>query len=257
MKILSRLQVGTKLALVMTFILALVCLGIYLYFPPRLENQAIDALTQRASAVTDVAAFGIAPGLQNRNPVAVAAAVTAFRRNPDLVFFVVRDHSGQVFASFNEMVAASAGSFFMTPQNRSSHQPVITGMTAGEQSETTGAFSGDRSMYQTTTPVRYRGRDIGRLLIGFSFERVLAQTSRSRATVALVTLLAFAVGVMAVFALSTLITVPLHRIVKIAERIAAGEVHSRADVQGTDEVGKLARSFNLMLDHLSSAREEL
>src|SRR6266852_41479 len=231
MRFLSHLQVGTKLALVMTCILALVSLGIYLYFPARMQRQAIEALTQRASAIADVTAFGVAPGLANRNPVAVAAAVIALRRNPDLVFFVVKDQPGKTFASFNEMVAASAGPFATAPQSRSSRQPVITGMPAGEQSETVGAISSDGSLYQTTTPIRYRGKGIGSLVIGFSLERVLIQTSRSRATVALVTLLAFAVGVMAVFALSTLITGPLHRIVKTAEKIAAGEVHSRADVQ--------------------------
>ncbi len=211
MRFLSHLQVGTKLALVMTCILALVSLGIYLYFPARMQRQAIEALTQRASAIADVTAFGVAPGLENRNPVAVAAAVIALRRNPDLVFFVVKDQPGKTFASFNEMVAASAGPFATAPQSRSSRQPVITGMPAGEQSETVGAISSDGSLYQTTTPIRYRGKGIGSLVIGFSLERVLIQTSRSRATVAL----------------------------------------------GKDEVGKLARSFNLMLDRLSAAREEL
>ncbi|HEX9500994.1 MAG TPA: EAL domain-containing protein, partial [Thermoanaerobaculia bacterium] len=56
---------------------------------------------------------------------------------------------------------------------------------------------------------------------------------------------------------STLITGPLHRIVKTAERIAAGDMRSRADVQGKDEVGKLAQTFNLMLDRLTTARDEL
>jgi diguanylate cyclase (GGDEF)-like protein/PAS domain S-box-containing protein len=75
--------------------------------------------------------------------------------------------------------------------------------------------------------------------------------------VALVTLLAFAIGVVAVFALSTLITGPLHRIVKTAERIAGGEINRRAEVEGKDEVAKLARSFNVMLDRIAEAREEL
>src|SRR5205814_4881735 len=250
MRVLSKLQVGTKLALVMTLILALVSLGIYMYFPARMQRQAIVALTQRATAIADVTAFGIASGLQVRDRVAVSGAVTALRRNPDLVFFVVRDNAGQTFASFNELVASSAEAFT---------KPVADarGMTVGERSETAGAFSEDGSLYGTTTPIRYRGRRIGTLAVGFSLDRVLSETARSRATVALVTLLAFAVGVLAVFALSTLITGPLHRIVKTAEHIAAGDMHSRVDVQGKDEVGKLAQTFNLMLDSLTTAREEL
>jgi diguanylate cyclase (GGDEF)-like protein/PAS domain S-box-containing protein len=252
MRVLSQLQVGTKLALVMTLSRALVSLGIYIYFPARLQRQAIEALTQRASAIADVTAFGVAPGLQARDRVAVSGAVTALRRNPNLVFFVVQDTAGQTFASFNELVASSAGTF-----TKATAQPRVVGMTVGERSETNGAFSEDGSIYATTTPIRYHGRKLGTLTIGFSLDRVLLETSRSRATVALVTLLAFAVGVVLVFALSTMITGPLHRIVKTAEHIAAGDMHSRADVQSKDEVGKLAQTFNLMLDRLTTAREEL
>ncbi|HEY8133305.1 MAG TPA: EAL domain-containing protein, partial [Thermoanaerobaculia bacterium] len=251
MKVLSQLQVGTKLALVMTLILALVSLGIYLYFPAKMQRQAVEALAQRASAIADVTAFGLAPGLQNRDRIAVAAAVTALRRNPDLVFFVVRDKDGEPFAAFNEMVLSTVGPFAKTGR------PVPTGMTEGAPSETTGEFSEDGNTYQTTTPIRYRGRQVGTLVVGFSLDRVVNQTSRSKATVALVTLLAFAVGVIAVFGLSTLITGPLHRIVKTAEQIAEGDVNRRADVESKDEVGKLARTFNLMLDRITEAREEL
>ena len=256
MKVLSHLQLGTKLALVMTFILALVSLGIYIYFPARMQRQAVEALAQRASAIADVTAFSVAPGVQNRDRVAVAAAVTALRRNPDLIFFVVRDKNGEPFAAFNEMVASDTGPLVRGAE-RNVRRAVITGMTAGEQSETVGAFSEDGKTYQTTTPIRYHGRQVGTLVVGFSLDRVSAETSRSKATVALVTLLAFAIGVVAVFALSTLITGPLHRIVKTAEQIAGGEVNRRADVEGKDEVGKLARTFNVMLDRISEAREEL
>jgi len=257
MKVLSQLQIGTKLALVMTFILALVSLGIYVYFPARLQRQAVEALTQRASAIADVTAFSTAPGLQNRDRIAVAAAVTALRRNPDLIFFMVRDKNGEPFAVFNEMIASTAGPFAKTGAERGMRRPVITGMTPGEQSETAGEFSEDGRTYQTTTPIRFHGRQVGTLVVGFSLDRVVTETSRSKATVALVTLLAFAIGVVAVFALSTLITGPLHRIVKTAEQIAGGEVNRRADVEGKDEVGKLARTFNLMLDRISEARGEL
>src|SRR5438093_2585912 len=251
MKALSQLQLGTKLALVMTFILALVSLGIYLYFPSKMQHQAVEALAQRASAIADVTAFGVAPGLQNRDRIAVAAAVTALRRNPDLIFFVVRDKNGEAFAAFNEMVASTVGPFAKT------ERPVVKALTEGAHSETVGEFSEDGNTYQTTTPIRYRGRQVGALVVGFSLDRVVSQTSRSKATVALVTLLAFAVGVVAVFALSRLITGPLHRIVKTAERIADGEVNRRADVEGEDEVGKRARTFSLMLDRITAAREEL
>ena len=59
MRILSRLEVGTKLALVTTVILAVFSLWIYLYFPERLKRQAVDALGQRATSIADMTALGL------------------------------------------------------------------------------------------------------------------------------------------------------------------------------------------------------
>ena len=257
MKLLSRLEVGTKLALVMTLILAIVSFWIYIYFPDKLQRQAVDALAQRATAIADLTAFSIAPALQVHDRVAAAAALTALRRNRDLIFFIVREADGTTFASFNEMVAASVGPFREPAREPAIRRPIFGGMTAGEESQTTGSFSTDGRAYETTTPIRYHGRMIGALVVGFSLDRVLAETGRSKAVVALATLLAFALGVLAVFALSTVITGPLRRIAETADRIAAGEIDSRAAVESGDEVGQLARTFNLMLDRVAAARAEL
>jgi diguanylate cyclase (GGDEF)-like protein/PAS domain S-box-containing protein len=257
MRLLSRLAVGTKLALVMTLILALLSLWIYLYFPPRLRSQAVVALTNRASAIADVTAFSIAIPLQNRDRIAVAAAVTPLRRNPDLIFFVVQDSAGLPFASFNEMVAEAAGPFRAADDEPQVRRPVMSGLTVGGGSETLGVFSVDEKSYRTTTPIRYHGRKIGTLIVGFSLDRVITETSRSRATIALATLIAFAIGVIAVFALSTLITGPLRRIAETADRIAAGEMKSRAAVESKDEVGHLARTFNVMLDRVEDLNRTL
>src|SRR5581483_1586113 len=111
MKILSRLEVGTKLALVTTLILALFSLWIYIYFPDKLQRQSVDALAQRAMSIADMTAQTLAPALESRDPVAIASALTPLRRNRDLTYFIVQDPAGSSVTSFNEMVAASAGPF--------------------------------------------------------------------------------------------------------------------------------------------------
>ena len=155
MRFFSRLAVGTKLALVMTLILAVVSLWIYTYFPERLQRQAMDALVQRATAIADVTAFGVAPALNDHDRVAAAAGLTALRRNHDLIFYVMREADGSVFASFNEMVAVSAGPFRTAALQAVARRPIVTGMTAGEETETKGAFTVDNRAYQTSTPIRY------------------------------------------------------------------------------------------------------
>ena len=83
----------------MTAVLAMVSIGAFLYFPAALKRQAIEGVAQKAATVADMAAFSIAPALWSRDRVALAEALTGLRRNPDLVYFVLRDGSGQVFGS--------------------------------------------------------------------------------------------------------------------------------------------------------------
>ncbi len=252
----SRLYLRTKLALVMTAILAMISAAVFVYFPSALRRQALDAVAQKASVVADVTAIRLSPGLRSHDRVAVAEALASLRRNPDLVYYELLDANGQTFASFNDLVAASAGPFPKTPAE-APVEPALGVSAPGTRGETVGAFDPQVRYYQTTTPVRFRGRRIGTMVIGFSLQRVSDEIRRSRAAIALVTLIVFAIMVVAVFALSALITGPLERIAQTSKQIADGELTRRAEIDSEDEVGQLARSFNRMLDRLDAARGEL
>ena len=259
MTVFSRLSIRTKIALLMTFLLAIVSVAIYLYFPRRLHEQIVQSVVQKSAALTSVTALSVAPELSRSDRAAVAAAMSALRSNPDLVYLVLLDAQGNVFASFNELVAREAGfqnlnmSPLEVPQRamqagRVAHAPgreVVGGMAAG----------GD--IYQTMTPVVDRGRPVGRLYVGMSLEGANADAARSRAAIAAVTVVAFIIGTMAVFALSTFITGPLQRIVETAEEIAEGDFSQRARVTTGGEVGQLATSFNAMVDRLAGAYGQL
>ena len=251
--IFSRLSIRTKIAVVMTSLLAIVSMAVYLYVPARLHRQIVDAVTQKAAALTGMAAFSVAEGLHDRNQVAVASAMAGIRSNPDLVYLMLLDESGRVFASFNELIARDAAYASVTMRPVDDPQRV---MQAGQRSvrpaaqRIAGGLTANGTIYQTMAPVQYRGRTVGRLYAGMSLDAAYADAAESRAAIALVTLIAFLIGTVAVFALSTVITSPLHRIVETTEEIAAGDFSKRAAVTTKDEVGHLARSFNRMVERV-------
>jgi PAS domain S-box-containing protein len=252
MKIVSRLSIRTKIALLMTFVLAIVSIAVYLYFPRRLHEQIVGSVVQKSAALTEMAATSVADGLATGNRSAVAAALTGIRSNPDLVYFVLVDQSGAVFASYNELVAQH-GDFRQLPMTDVLTPP--RALQAGEvlaapPREVIGGFTPDGHIYQTMAPVRHHGRVIGRFFAGMSLDGAHADAAKSRATIALVTMIAFLLGTIAVFALSTVITNPLQRIVDTTRGIAAGDLSKRADVSSSDEVGQLAESFNAMVEQL-------
>jgi diguanylate cyclase (GGDEF)-like protein/PAS domain S-box-containing protein len=255
----ANLSIRTKIALLMTVLLAIVSLVIYLYFPARLHRQIVDSVVQQSAAMTRMAAFSVADGLDGRNQPAVAAALSGIRGNPDLVYFVLLDASGEPFASFNERIAMDAAYRQIPMRTIDTPQHVLQ---AGQSVRTsapavTGGATADGAVYQTAMPVLHRGRTIGNLYTGMSLERAHADAARGRATIALVTLAAFLLGTIAVFALSTVITGPLQRIVETTDGIAGGDFSKRAQVKGDDEVGQLARSFNRMVDEVTGAYAQL
>lgn len=239
----------------MTGILALISLAIFVNVPGRLKRQAYNALMQKAAALGEMSAVTLAPALEAADRSAVAEALTAVRRNPDLVFLVVEDSSGRRFASFNDLIADESDyqHIAMRPISGSLYPQ------AGDRElrESSGGMTDSGEVFVTRTPIRSRGKLVGNLFLGFTTARVRDDIARSRATIAVVTLLAFIAGVGAIFALSTVVTGPLKRIARTTQRIAEGELDQRTDVASDDEVGRLARSFNLMIDRLATARAEL
>jgi diguanylate cyclase (GGDEF)-like protein/PAS domain S-box-containing protein len=250
--ILSRLSIRTKIAVVMTSLLAIVSVAVYLYFPERLHEQTVDSLTRKAGALTSMSAFSVAQGLHEQNQSAVAAALTGLRRNPDLVYVMLIDGSGQVFASFNDLIARDANyaRVPMTPL-ASAHRVLQGGRDVRPAAlPVVGGFTPDGTIYQAMAPVQWHGRTIGRLYAGLSLAEANADAANSRTAIALTTLIAFLIGTIAVIALSTVITGPLQRIVETSEEIAAGDFSKRAAVTSQDEVGHLARAFNRMVERI-------
>lgn len=238
--------------MVMTSLLAVISLAVYLYFPARLQRELVDAATRQSATLTGMAAFSVAEGLQERNQPAVAAALAGLRRNPDLVYLILVDERGQVFASYNDIMARTVGWDRLPMKPIGSPRQVLQAGRSVQpgSSRIEGGMTPDRSIYQTTAPVQYRGRTIGRIHTGMSLGAAKAEAEQGRATITLVTLIAFLVGTIAVIALSTVITTPLQKIAEVSEEIAAGDFSKRAEVTSDDEVGQLARSFNRMVERV-------
>ncbi|HEX9160563.1 MAG TPA: EAL domain-containing protein [Thermoanaerobaculia bacterium] len=263
MRLFSRFSIRTKLALVMTAILALISVAIFVYLPARLERQANMALTQKAAALGEMSAVTLAPALDEHDQSEVAAALTAVRRNPDLVFLVVEDDKGQRFTSFSDLIADDSdyANIHMHSITEGPFSYPRANPEGGSREtylrDTQGGFTRGGDIFVTKTPVRWLGKLVGTLYLGFTTQRVREDIARSQATIAGLTLVAFVVGVALVFALSTVVTGPLSRIAATTQRIAEGELDQRADVKSDDEVGRLARSFNLMIDRIAAEQWEL
>ncbi|MCG6551742.1 MAG: ATP-binding protein [Candidatus Magnetominusculus sp. LBB02] len=67
----------------------------------------------------------------------------------------------------------------------------------------------------------------------------------------------FFMVVLAIIVARTIVTRPLLRIIKAVATVAGGDFHTRINLRSNDEIGQLARYFNVMTDALDSSFNEM
>ena len=140
--------IRTKLAVLITLLIAGISLFIFVYFPFRLENQAVKGIVHEAESITEMTAFHVGPGLFFEDLEAIEEAFKGAQKNRDLIYMVVMNNSGQVFAAFNRK-EANRSNFAQTTDNQH--------------------ISQDGMIYRTTTPILNNGEKIGQFYLGLSF----------------------------------------------------------------------------------------
>ena len=93
--------------------------------------------------------------------------------------------------------------------------------------------------------------------MGFSLAEVYRQIKYIRQLITLVSALIFGLGLLLIYVMSSLTTRPLRRMTKTVQEISSGDLSKRTEVASGDEVGTLAKSFNLMVDRLHQSLSSL
>ncbi len=230
----SRLSIRLKLVVVITFLLWVISIFIFFFFPAQFENQALEAIASKAHSISNMTAFGVAPAIMFDDRRAIDEVFQSAQQNEDLLYIVIVNDSGKVIYGFN--------------QDKADQVKYMEGINA---------LSEDQFVYKTAVGVTGGTRKIADLYLGLSLSRLKDEVGKSRALIALVSLLVFVFGVGAVIAISTIITGPLRSMAEAASAIARGDMAKRADINSKDEVGDIAGSFNQMVENLRKAYEEL
>lgn len=230
------LTIRSRLALIITMIIAVIAIFIFIYFPANLKNQTIEALSNKANSIASITAYSIAPGLVFGDDEAIEEVIKSAITNKDLLFIVVRNDSGRVVDSYARGIDA--------PRDY-------------EKLHADPMFAESREIFHVTSPVIFNNIKVGEICLGFSLAGVHQEIANSRTTVAFVSLLILIIGMIAVFISSAVITKPLMKIVKSAQSIAKGDLTVRTDIKTNDEVGDLAAAFNIMVNNIESSQNKL
>ena len=239
LNLLRRNSIRTKLAIITTLLIGAISVFIFLYFPRQIEQRELETIATKAKSISEMTAFSIGSALALQDSQSIKETFDATKQNKSLIYMAVTNDSNQVVKAFRDAKA-------------------IRGNLAGTENRWLthiGSQVGD--IYRVTTKIRSNNQEIGKLFLGFSLKELKSKVRESQMTIALVSLAVFLIGMILIFGISTAITNPLAKIVKTVEQIARGDLTKRAPVSSNDEVGYLAKSFNLMVDNLQKAHQEL
>lgn len=108
-----------------------------------------------------------------------------------------------------------------------------------------------------TTLRDVEGGEVGELLILRSFESASRRLRELRRNIIAVWALAVLVGVVLAYLLTNRILERIKALDAAAARVSQGDYAARVEVGGSDELGRLAGTFNGMAESVRTAREEL
>lgn len=204
------LSFRARLAATMSALILLICAAIWVYVPRKIEDEAIALIAHKAETLGQLTAFTIHPSIHFQDRAALEEALSGTRQDKDVSYVIVDDAAGNRLASFRPERATAGGH------------------------------------YKVTTPIRDEGKEIARLEIGISLERLNRQIMRTRVAIGVMTAIILAAGLLAVFLISDLMTRPLRELAAAAQRIASGDLNQRVPAGRGDEIGLLADAFNDM-----------
>jgi len=232
-----RLLRGIRDKLVVSFSVLVVSIAVFFiaFFPARIEEQAMRATVAKAEAISNMTAYSLEAALHFGDTVAVGDVITEVARRQQLRFIVVLD-------AWGSQVGVRGLAPVVQPDRR-------------ERSH--GRMTSDGSTYISTVSVKRGGAYLGTLAIGISLAELRKEILAARRLAWLVGSSIFAVGLLIVFAISTLVTRPLTAVSKTVGRIAAGDLGLRAEETSDIEVAELVRSFNGMVANLVRAQDDL
>lgn len=226
------LSLRAKLTLLFSILLLVVSLFILVFIPSKRADQLIHAIEDKTEVIGQMTAYSIGPAVFFDDIPVVEESFDNARQNSELLYLAVIRNDGGIFAAYN--------------LNR-----------AIEVHYKKRGVDFDLGIVKSEIEMYHNSEKIGSLFIGLSLAKVKEEIFDMRLAIALVSLLVFVVGFIAVLGISTVITKPLHDFVGTIKEIDSGNLNKRVEVSVHDEVGMVAHSFNEMLEKLHSAYDEL
>lgn len=228
----ASLRVSTKIAVGLSLLLVGVCISIFLYFPQRIRDAALEGLGNEARALSGVAAHTLAAPIVFDDTSAVRDVLANLRSNPVVAWVSVENLEGRAIAQSGSLEDSTA-------------------------LRTNAGLTPDGSLHMHVGKITHDAVEVGTIRLALSTAGPRREANRQRVHILLFSLLVCAIVMLGTSVVARATLTPLTHVAEAARAIANGDINTRAAVETGDEIGSLASSFNTMVDQLMAAQGNL
>ncbi len=237
------MSLRTRLLLALGYLVVLVTIAFAVPLALNLRDRTREEVRSEARSQIGVLAAGASETVVDRNltdldTLARSSARAARGR------VVIVDGDGRVLADSEG--SAPVGALYATGA-----RPELIATLRGRrvQAERKSATL-DEELLVSAEPIFRAGKVVGGVRLTQSVKRVNAAVNNTMLGILAVGFAVLLTALVVAFLLARGIARPITRLEEAAQRVAAGDLDARADVEGTYEQRSLARSFNAMTERL-------
>ncbi len=224
------LNLPIKLKLIGTnvFLLLLIAVFIFVYYPTQQKRQLERELNNKLMDMTEMVALGVGVALYTGDSKIIVRVSDWAKSDEDLACIIVLDQEKEEIVGYNS--------------ERLSVPPVTL---LAETSITTL-----EGVSYFTFPIEQEGTMYGYAIVGLSRSRLESEINQNRMTSVVVCLAILILGTGVVWVLSNLLGGPIVRMKEVAIQIADGKTDVPVSVTAGGEIGDLANAFRTMQENL-------
>ncbi len=113
-------------------------------------------------------------------------------------------------------------------------------------------------IYIFDTPIMDKKERLGTLYLFFSKQKIDEAIAKIARTIMIISVISLILGItLSITSLDSVVTNPIYSLIKDTKIIGEGNLNHQVGIKKTDEIGKLASSFNEMTKKLKKTRSEL
>lgn len=233
---LKNVSLRLKIILAPILMVTLVSVFIYTYYPYQQKHAAIETINSKLESISNMFAIGIGIGMGETDIVAVSEALNWAKSDSSVIYVSVKSNNGQEIISYDPSKI---------------ELPKETG-----QLQSRHMYEKNNVLYYESS-ISYQGVPFGSLMMAYSLENLDRNIAALRRTTLYFCLSLFAMGVALSFVTSNRITGNIRKLDSAVKAVSGGIENARVYVKSDDEIGKLAKAFNRMIDKVATSREEL